>query len=378
MIERVGSRRSDGIERIRAWLDAPAQRVAHEQEAKVIEQVLRSDAALYIIDSRDPVLAKHRDELQLLALCAVPVLPVLNFLRDPRSEEQPWLDVLARAGLHAVMRFDSVAPERDAEARLMGGLATLLQRHEQSLERLVQARARDAERRRQVAWRLVAEALVDVAGLRVETVVEDAAVIRRDEARFRQAVCDREQKLVDDLLACYRFNLDAVEADELPLQNGSWEVDAFDTAALGLLSARLGGGAAAGAAAGVGIDLAVGGMTLGAAALTGALLGGSAQTARHYGRKLLQRWQGKQSLRVDQAVLLHMQMRARKLVEALELRGHGAVQPFRLDREIPGRSRIVLPAPLRRASRHPEWSPDSESRQHAIDLLAEHLSEHAD
>ena len=62
---------------------------------------------------------------------------------------------------------------------------------------------------------------------------------------------------------------------------------------------RVGGGIAAGAAAGAGVDLLVGGLTLGAAALAGAIAGGALQTARSYGSRLLGKIKGQRELTVD-------------------------------------------------------------------------------
>ncbi len=74
-----GGRRVEGIELIKGFLAAPEARGAFSQEAKAIGRVLQSDIALYVIDARDRVLGKHRDELDILARCARPVVPVLNF-----------------------------------------------------------------------------------------------------------------------------------------------------------------------------------------------------------------------------------------------------------------------------------------------------------
>lgn len=370
-------RRSEGVDRIRALLDDPQSHARFEQECKVLRQVLQSDVALYVIDSRDAVLAKHRDELQLLSLCAVPILPVLNFLRDPRSEEASWRETLARCGLHALVRFDSVAPERDAEERLYRAIATLLQRGESALNTLLAARSRDAELRRAAVWRVVAAMLVDVAMLRATIVADDVTASALAETELRAKVRLREQALVNELLRIYRFDLDCMEAAELPLHGGSWGSDPFDAAALALLGQRLGKGIAAGAAAGVGIDLAVGGITLGAAALGGALLGGGLQTARHYGRRMLDRARGRRVLRIEPAVLAHLLLRARHLVAALEARGHGATKPLSLHGESEPAAAIRLPAPLREAMHHPEWSADSTQRDAAIGRLAETMG-HAD
>ena len=113
--------RSDGPERIRRFLDSAEARARYEQEAKVLRQLLDSDAAFYVVDVRDPVLPKHRDELTLLADCARPILPVLNFVHAPESREAQWREAMARVGLHAQVRFDTVAPELGGERRLAVG-----------------------------------------------------------------------------------------------------------------------------------------------------------------------------------------------------------------------------------------------------------------
>src|SRR5574338_278541 len=98
--------RIDGPERIARFLATPEANGRFEQEAKVLRQLLASDAGLYVVDARDPVLPKHRDELELLAACPRPLLPVLNFVAAPDARSDDWRAALARLGLHAVVNFD--------------------------------------------------------------------------------------------------------------------------------------------------------------------------------------------------------------------------------------------------------------------------------
>ncbi|WP_350601786.1 DUF3482 domain-containing protein, partial [Pseudomonas sp. 65/3-MNA-CIBAN-0223] len=79
------------------------------------------------------------------------------------------------------------------------------------------------------------------------------------------------------------FRKEQAAASDLPLLDGRWGDDLFNPETLKQLGVKIGSGLAAGAAAGAGVDLMVGGITLGAAALLGAIAGGGAQTARHYG-----------------------------------------------------------------------------------------------
>jgi hypothetical protein len=90
---------------------------------------------------------------------------------------------------------------------------------------------------------------------------------------LREAVRQREQRCVEALLKLYGFRASDAAASDLPLLDGRWGDDLFNPETLKQLGVRVGGGIAAGAAAGAGVDLMVGGLTLGAAALAGAIAG---------------------------------------------------------------------------------------------------------
>ena len=120
---------------------------------------------------------------------------------------------------------------------------------------------------------------------------------------------------------------------------------------------RLGTGAAAGAAAGVGIDLMFGGLTLGAAAAIGALAGGGWQAVRQFGDRVLDTLRGQRELSVDDAILRLLALRQLRLIEALEARGHAAIVPIRLvDPHVRQWREGAIPEPLQRARAHPDWS----------------------
>ena len=371
--------RLDGPARVERFLAGPEARQRFEQEAKVLRQLLGSDAGLYVIDAREPVLAKYRDELSVLADCGKPLLPVLNFVRDAQQREEEWRAALARLGLHALVRFDTVAPPEDGERRLYESLALLLEPARGRLERLIQAHELQAAERLQAGRRLIAELLVDVAACR-QRVPDKAEQERSAMLALREAVRQREQRCVEALLQLYAFRRDDAEAGELPLLDGRWGDDLFNPETLRQMGVKIGGGMAAGAAAGAGIDLMVGGITLGAAALLGALAGGGAQTARHYGNRLLGKLKGEKELTVDDAVLRLLALRQRQLLDALAARGHAAQDAIRL--ESPQEQAWQdgkLPKPLSVARAHPEWSSlngkvrGEEDRQQWIDDLAKRM-----
>ena len=286
----------------------------------MLRQLLASDAGLYVIDAREPVLAKYKDELAVLAGCGKPLLPVLNFVAQPGHRDEEWRQALARLGLHALVRFDSVAPPVDGERRLYESLALLLEQARPKLQRLIEDHEAQAAARLASGQRLIAELLVDVAACR-RSVAAQPELERGAIRELHDAVRRREQRCVEALLRLYAFRQDDAAASDLPLLDGRWGDDLFNPETLKQLGVKIGGGMAAGAAAGAGVDLMVGGITLGAAALLGAIAGGGAQTARHYGNRLLGKLKGQRELSVDDAVLRLLALRQRQLLAVLATRG---------------------------------------------------------
>jgi hypothetical protein len=375
-LDRPGER-LDGPARLARFLEGSEARQRFEQEAKVLRQLLASDAGLYVIDAREPVLAKYRDELAVLASCGKPLLPVLNFVSSSRHRELDWREALARLGLHALVRFDSVAPPEDGERRLYESLALLLETSRSQLERLIADQQAQREVRRHSAARLIAELLLDCAACR-RSVATTSDQVQSAIDDVRKAVRQREQRCVEALLKLYAFRREDASASDLPLLDGRWGDDLFNPETLKLLGVRVGGGIAAGAAAGAGVDLLVGGITLGAAALVGAIAGGALQTARSYGGRLLGKLKGRRELTVDDAVLRLLALRQRQLLMALEARGHAAMDSIKLDTPQDKTWREgKLPDALHKARAHPQWSSlnphpklDQTERQEQIEALA--------
>lgn len=354
-LERPGER-LDGPARTARFLDGSEARGRFEQEAKVLRQLLASDAGLYVIDAREPVLAKYKDELAVLAGCGKPLLPVLNFVAQPGHRDEEWRQALARLGLHALVRFDSVAPPVDGERRLYESLALLLEQARPKLQRLIEDHEAQAAARLAGGQRLIAELLVDVAACR-RSVAAQPELERGAIRELHDAVRGREQRCVEALLRLYAFRRDDAAASDLPLLDGRWGDDLFNPETLKQLGVKIGGGMAAGAAAGAGVDLMVGGITLGAAALLGAIAGGGAQTARHYGNRLLGKLRGQRELTVDDAVLRLLALRQRQLLAALASRGHAATEAIRLAAPQDQSWREgKLPEALVRCRAHPQWS----------------------
>ncbi|WP_413817063.1 DUF3482 domain-containing protein [Pusillimonas sp.] len=324
------AQRREGPDRILAFLDSPESTRRFEQEARVLRRLLDCDAGLYVIDVRDPVLGKHRDELAVLGLCGRPLLPVLNFTHSPCQRAEEWRAALARLGLHAAVEFDSVAPPLDGESRLYDKLALMLDSRADLLQALKEDVLQQQAIRRDDALRMVAELLVDVAALRLASKPGQADVEQASE-KLRKLVREREDTCVRELLRRYNFRSEDFPQHALPLQGERWGMDLFHPQALKDMGVHVGKGMAAGAMAGVTVDLFTAGLSLGAAALVGAMAGGLWQGANRLGKRVMGRVQGYREITVDDAVLRLLALRQLALVDALQRRGHAAQSPIVID-----------------------------------------------
>ena len=373
------SERLDGPEHVQRFLDSSEARQRFEQEAKVLRQLLKSDAGLYVIDAREPVLAKYRDELAILAMCGKPLLPVLNFVNATEQRESAWREVLARLGLHAVVRFDSVAPPQDGERRLYENLSLVLDSQRPRLQRLIEHNQAQILVRRKAAYRLIAELLIDVSACR-HSVHPD--LLKQAIQELHDAVRQREQRCVEALLKLYAFRKDDAQAADLPLEEGRWGDDLFNPATMKQLGVKVGGGLAAGAATGAGIDLMTGGLSLGMATVLGAAVGGLTQTFRNYGDRLKGKWRGERELTVNDNTLRLLAIRQQRLLNALELRGHAAQERIQMGTPQEQQWREDdLVQPLITARAYPAWSSlnghktrQDHDRTSAIESLAASLS----
>lgn len=346
--------RPDGPERIARFLQSNEAKLRFEQEAKVLKQLLQSDAGLYVIDAREPILAKYKDELEILIDCGKPLLPVLNFVASNNHRTEEWRAALARLGLHALVQFDSVAPPEDGERRLYESLALLLEQARPQLLELIEYHEQQAAERYQQALKIIAELLIDIAAYS-NLVATDEDSLKEAKQTLQDKVRKREQRCIEALLKLYQFKKDDAFAGDLPLLDGRFDDDLFNPETIKRFSLNIGKGAAAGAVAGVGVDIMFAGLTLGAAALLGAITGSAWQTFSNYKDQLVGKFTGKQFLGVDDAILQILAIRQYQLLEALIKRGHAANHAIELttaDYQL----WQTLPKPLQKARAHQAWS----------------------
>ena len=263
-------------DRVRAFLSGPEAHASFEQEAKVLRALLEhADAAMLVIDTRAPVLPKYRAEMEALAWCARPIMPVLNFVRAAGSRQDGWRAALRDAGLHACAAFDAVAPFNGAETALYRDLAALLPERRRQLEDIARQLEQQAQDRQRAARLAIASALVSVAAMRRSIAAGEYADPARRDAfihAFQQDCAAHARRAAQALLRAHAFGPEDAEAASLPQLAQRWEDDLFNPALLKEAGRRLGLGAAIGAGIGAVADVALAGLSLGAAATLAAPL----------------------------------------------------------------------------------------------------------
>lgn len=387
--------RRDGIERLQQFLASDIaqgtdnsnskaynlQDYDYSQEAKVIRQLLASDMAIYVVDAREPVLGKYKDELAILSWAAIPVMPVFNFTDSQNANINEWQTMLARRNLHISTRFDSVAFEFEDEMRLWQNLATMLT-HAEMLEQLMTRRTADWAQLYDEANIIIADFLLNVAAFVREIDDDDDPMPVLQQ--MQEAVRQSERTMQHNLLNLYKFYDNAVAATPLELQ--AYQQDPFDPELLKSYGIRTTSGAAAGALLGLGIDAAALGTTLGLGAAIGGIAGGLLSNTSSIADKIT----GVKRLYIDPATLTLLATRAIDLLTALRHRGHAATDATQLlykgekstlessidddstdenNHSITPWPTHKLPSELKKARGKPQWSSLSSGKSEQAQLL---------
>ena len=374
-LEENTSPQHEGIERLQQFLDSPAAQNEWAQEAKVLRQVLASDAALYVVDAREDVLPKYKDELTVLSWCAKPVMPVFNFIHGQNMDE--WQTLLARRSLHVSSRFDTVAFDFSGEMVLWQQLATLLGQPP-ALSALTAFRQQEWQQLERQAYVLVAQFLLDAAACVRQ--FEDKSRTQAVLDEMQAAVAAHESSLHQQLFALYRFYYSDADIQGQQVLR-AFRQNPFDAELLKDYGIRTGKAAATGALLGLGVDALTLGTSLGLGATIGGVLGGLAGNWQ----VLYDKIQGIETLMIDNATLTLLAARSLHLLQTLKSRGHAATNSVVLQDKValPWKA-DALPKVLQQARLQPKWSalnpayePQSRKRQEAVEALAARLAEQA-
>jgi hypothetical protein len=379
----AGQPQAGPVERMRALLQVPGLALEHPNEQAALAAALDADAAVLLVDSVELVLPKHLASLALLQACGRPLVLVLNRPAHALSQAPAWEHAAAGHGLRDVLRLDAAEPAADAVLALLRVLSGLLTpRHPQAVSLAGNWQAAE-QRRHQAGLSFIADVLVWLAARR-ETLPANLAADPQQKAQalaaFRATVLTETDTARRTLARQHGFAGHLPDSGGLPGVAGRWDDDLFNREVLKDAGGKLAGGAAVGAAIGLGADVALAGLSLGAGTAVGAAVGGMAsQGFSSFSRKVLNRITGQLDLSVEDGVLVALGGHLLAWLVALQARAHGAVGPWAwpMDHALGAGEQAALLDALRPARGHPEWAagpvgdgPDAASRQRAVEAVA--------
>jgi len=370
--------KNDGIERLQHFLDNLVDHPDLQQEAKVLRALLTNDIIFYVIDLREPILGKYLDELKILSYSAKPVIPVLNFTQQAPENIELWKAQLARLNFHAFVAFDNVHFKFSDELKIYQKMQTLLADKEDLLTELIALRETQWEQTFNSAKQLVANLFIEAACVRYESDNSEPAIASQTQL-LQQAVRNAESQCVKQLLQLYQFRQGDLQNEALPVQQGEWELDLFSADNLQAFGIKLGGHIAKGAGIGIAVDAAVGGITLGAAALSGGVVGALWSVKQRYYDEIQAKIKGKRYLCVDDTTLQVLWLRQLKLLSTLQQRGHASFDKISVQNDATTVDNLPKKwgSYLRKLHAHPQWSSlnkhgfldDRSKRGEFLDLL---------
>lgn len=349
----------DWVARIEQFLDREDAQHAFAQEAKSLRQIVACDVVIYVIDVREQVLGKYRDELTLLIRTARPVIPLLNFIDSPAARTEQWRQHLIRLGLHASLGFNPLISDAEAERRLFEKMRALNDVLYEPLGQVITDLEQRRCRLRRIAADLIADLLIDVAAYAPPVAKDNAHALEAVHKQMAAQVREREWHCAREMLKTFGFNPKDYAPEEILIHTAADDHTWLTLASLKHLGIRSSSGVAAGASAGLATDLLVGGLSLGVGTATGATLGGLYQL-RAQSRLLMMHLRGNTPVYVSNETLYQLAARQLTLADGLLRRGHAAVQPLRLEATVlqQYRQRIqpTPPAVLAQARVTPSWS----------------------
>jgi hypothetical protein len=347
----------EGIDRLHYFLSHLDDSPELAQEAKVLRALLNNDLIFYVIDLRSSVLSKFRDELKILSYAAKPVIPVLNFLKAGADNLDEWKLQLARLNFHATVAFDSIRFKFSDELKIYQKMQTLLMDKEAFLESLILQRQQQWQQTLKIAQEKVANLFINCAGLRLLSDNEEKS-IQENTQKLQFKIRKAESKCIAELLTLYQFRQSDLNEQQLNIKEGEWALDLFSLELLQEFGVETGGYIAKGAGVGVVIDLAVGGITLGAAAATGGLIGAMWGVKERYYNEIEASLRGSRYICLNDETLQVLWLRQLSLLKVLQQRGHASLTAieYRQSKAVENELPKAWFSALKRIRRYPQWS----------------------
>lgn len=250
-------------------------------DCALLDPVAQGAGIILVVDGSKRIKAKDRTEMELLRLTGRPRMAILNNLSANQEHMPAWQDALNKC-FNSVRVFNAHRAAYSERIALLQALKSIDQRWEPMLDETLKAFERDWANRLDQAAQIIQRLLQDALGMKLERIIKDEGSLSeeaREEQRqrlltqFQDQLRALERQARNEIRALFRHHVWDPEPESLLTRDlFSAEVEQ----ALGLTRAKLAvTGLAAGAATGGAIDVGVGGLSLGTAALIGGVTGGA-------------------------------------------------------------------------------------------------------
>lgn len=254
-------------------------------EKRLLEPLLEGAGVLYVVDPSKPLRDDFLAEMEILRWTGRPRLALLNRRSDTTGpDEDAWRSSLGGA-FNLVRTFDAHHARYEERLRLLKSLLEIEEGHRAKLEETIRLVEGEWERRREESAEIIISFFEEALALRVEATLEERDLTlpsRRErkaellEKLYFEKLSSLEKNCFSRLLKIHRHHLlkadtrtEAFHGIDLESEE-TWTKWGLKRGQLALVSALTG------AAGGLAVDAATGGLTHGAGTVLGGLVGGAA------------------------------------------------------------------------------------------------------
>ena len=282
--ERTDASAADRPALVARFVRVPEHRARFPDEIELLTPIVEGAGILYVVDGSVPYGAEYEAEMEVLRWTGRPSFAVINPIGAADHVDE-WRSALGQY-FRAVRVFDALDADFDKRLDLLRGFGELEESFREPLQLAVDVLGADRDARRRRAATEIAALLVAATSLTVEQRIDrdERAEDHRTalEEQFRARLRRLERRARSAVEAIYDFHdLDVIEADEAAdeADRALLAEDLFDRDTWLVFGLRgrdlVTAGAAAGAAAGGTLDLALGGASFLAGAAVGSVVGGA-------------------------------------------------------------------------------------------------------
>ena len=266
---------------IRKFLERQRGGGEFEDEARLLEPIVAGAGILYVIDPGRPLRDAFVAEMEILRWTGRPRMALLNDKGEGGRHLEDWKSRLG-SYFNLVRTFNAHRARFEERKMLMRALLEIDESHQAQLEEAIELIENEWSERREEAADAILEMLEEALALRVEgRLGEDhkrlahrkERTVKNLARKYRDQVRKVEGRAAERLLRIYRHHLVLIDASGEGYEGV--DLEAAETwRKWGLSRSQLTvAGAVAGVAGGAIVDVGTGGLTHGAGALIGGLVG---------------------------------------------------------------------------------------------------------